>query len=157
MGDTEIDDHDLHDDHDDHGELDNHDLHDDHDDHEDEHDDHHDHDLETFKIIMLFAMIACCAFGIVPKVWGACQRSENVLSLLNCFSSGLFLGMSLTHMMPEAVEIYDGWAKHEGIERPFPLPYVGFFMGYVLILFVDRVIAKKFHIEGGHGHGGTQG
>ena len=79
MGDTEIDDHDLHDDHDDHGELDNHDLHDDHDDHEDEHDDHHDHDLETFKIIMLFAMIACCAFGIVPKVWGACQRSENVI------------------------------------------------------------------------------
>ena len=105
---------------------------------------------------MLFAMFVVCAFGIVPKVWGACQRSENVLSLLNCFSSGLFLGMSLVHMMPEAVEIYDGWAKHEGIERPFPLPYVGFFVGYVLILAVDRVIAKSYHLPDGHGHGAAK-
>ena len=53
----------------------------------------------------------------------------------------MFLGMSLIHMMPESVEIYQTWAIKEGIERAFPLPYVMFFVGYFLILAVDRVAA----------------
>ena len=101
---------------------------------------------------MIFAMFAVCMFGIIPRVWERCLKSENLLSMLNCFSSGLFLGMALVHMMPETVEIYEGWAEHEGIERPFPLPYVGFFLGYVLILAVDRVIAKSYHLPEGHTH-----
>jgi len=60
--------------------------------------------------------------------------------------------MSLVHMMPEATEIYAIWAAKEGIEKPFPLPYVGFFMGYMLILGVDRVAAKA--CGAGHSHGG---
>ena len=102
--------------------------------------------------MMIFAMFAVCMFGIIPRVWERCLKSENMLSMLNCFSSGLFLGMALVHMMPETVEIYNGWAEHEEIERPFPLPYVGFFLGYVLILAVDRVIAKSYHLPEGHTH-----
>ena len=141
------------DDHDDHAGHDDHDDHaGEHDDHEDDHsghdhDDHADHeedegmDVDTFKIIMLFAMFFCIVAGLVPKLWSKCRDSENTLSLLNCFSAGLFLGMSLIHMMPEAVEIYTTWAVTEGIERAFPLPYVMFFLGYFLILAVDRVAA----------------
>jgi len=136
------------------------------------HDDHEDHDeegggggltIENFKIIMIFALILCIATGIIPKVWPACRKSETALSFLNCFSAGIFLSMALIHMMPEAAEIYESWAKKEGIERAFPLPYVGFFLGYLLILAVDRVIAKAFgygHDHGGghgHGHGGGHG
>ena len=64
--------------------------------------------------------------------------------MMNCFSAGLFLGMALVHMMPEAVEIHAGWAASEGIERAFPLPYVTFFLGYCLILAVDRVGADAY-------------
>ena len=44
------------------------------------------------------------------------------------------------------------WAFCEGIEDPFPLVYVMYFVGYVLILAVDRAAAKKFHDQmDGHG------
>lgn len=125
-----------------------------------DHDHDHDHDhggheeegmsVKTFKIIMLFVMILCVALGIIPKVCGACQKSERTLSLLNCFSAGIFLSMALVHMMPEATEIYMIWAKKEDIERPFPLPYVMFFMGYFLILSIDRVAARACGV--GHSH-----
>ena len=94
-------------------EGDDHDDHSGHDDHD--HGDHGDEedkglDVDTFKIIMLLAMFFCIAAGLVPKVWSKCRDSENALSLLNCFSAGIFLGMSLIHMMPEAAERYQTWA-----------------------------------------------
>ena len=108
-------------------------------------------DVDTFKIILLFCMIVCVGFGLIPKLWGKCRNSETTLSLLNCFSAGIFLAMSLIHMMPESAEVYEIWAAKEGIERPFPLPYVMFFVGYLLILAIDRVAARAYHL--GHEHG----
>ena len=108
-------------------------------------------DVDTFKIIMLFCMIVCVGFGLIPKLWNACRNSENTLSMLNCFSAGIFLAMALIHMMPESAEIYLMWAVAEEIERPFPLPYVMFFVGYMLILAIDRVAARAYHM--GHDHG----
>jgi len=108
-------------------------------------------DIQTFKIIVLFALIACVGLGFVPKAWSKCRDNEYTLSFLNCFSAGIFLAMSLVHMMPESAEMYADWAQEEGIEKPFPLPYVMFFMGYMLILAIDRVAAKAYH--GDHGHG----
>ena len=80
---------------------DDHDHDNDHD--EDKHDDHHDElDVDTFKIIMLIAMILCVGFGVIPKLWSKCRDNENALSFLNCFASGIFLAMALVHMMPES-------------------------------------------------------
>lgn len=131
------------DDHDDHG----------HDDHADDHDElealveDEGIDVDTFKIILLCVMILCVGLGLVPKVWGACRNSDTTLSFLNCFSAGIFLAMALIHMMPESAEVYLLWAAEENIERPFPLPYVMFFVGYMLILAIDRVAARKYHLE----------
>ena len=63
-------------------------------------------DIDTFKIILLFCMMLCVGFGLIPKFSTRCQKSENALSFLNCFSAGIFLSMSLVHMMPEAAEVY---------------------------------------------------
>jgi len=140
---------------------------DDHSDHDHEGEEHSDHeghsdhhgegdsgiDIDLFKIIILFAMILCITFGIIPKLWGACRDNEEILSMLNCFSAGLFMGMSLVHMMPEAVEMYQTWAICEQIEKPFPLPFVMYFMGYFLVLAVDRVVAKAYHSSHGHNPG----
>ena len=124
--------------------------------HHDDHDDHDDHgdevDVDTFKWIMLVLMFLCIGFGIIPKIWGKCRDSETTLSLLNCYSGGLFLGIALIHMLPEGVEIWGGWAIEKGIERPFPLPYVMYFLGYLLILAIDRVFARAYHLSN-HGHG----
>ena len=124
---------------------DHHDEDHDHDDHADEHDEHHDEvDVDAFKIGIMFAMFFCIGFGLLPKVCKACRENKEALSMMNCFSAGLFLGMALIHMMPEAEEIYHGWVVEQELERAFPLPYVVFFLGYVLILALDQVIAKKY-------------
>ena len=66
--------------------------------------------LTSVKIISLFAMLVCVGFGVLPKVWSACAKNEKILAYLNCFSAGLFLGMALIHIMPEAAHLYDDWA-----------------------------------------------
>ena len=85
----------------------------------DEHDEHDEHEENTsldqseikldsglsvrdFKIILLFAMMISIAFGLLPKVCGTCKGGDNILSFLNCFSAGIFLGMAMIHIMPEA-------------------------------------------------------
>jgi len=56
--------------------------------------------------------------------------------------------MSLLHVMPEAAETYAGWAKCAGYEEgdAFPLPYLLYMVGYILILIIDRWLAASFHI-----------
>ena len=66
--------------------------------------------LTSLKIIVIFCMLVCVGFGVIPKVWGACAKNESLLAYLNCFSAGLFLGMALIHIMPEAAHLYDEWA-----------------------------------------------
>lgn len=126
-------------------------THDGHDDHDDHDEDHGEINIKTFKIIMLVCMILCVGFGFIPKAWGRCRNDDYILSFLNSFSAGIFLAMAIVHMMPESAEVYATWAACEGIERPFPLPYVMYFVGYLVILLIDRVLAKAYHA--GHDHG----
>jgi hypothetical protein len=55
--------------------------------------------------------------------------------------------MAVVHILPEASEIWDTWAKQNDVENPFPLPYLCYLLGYVLILLVDKVIAGKYHLD----------
>ena len=97
----------------------------------------------------MIVFILICFLGIVPKASKSCSKQKNLLSLLNCFSAGIFLAMALLHLLPEGVVLYKGWVETEGIQDPFPLPYMLFLVGFLLVLFVDRVIARAF----GHTHG----
>ena len=121
--------------------------------------------IKGFKIGMLFAIWLCCMAGIMPKLIPAINKNGNVLSFLNCFSAGIFLGMALIHIIPESVEVWEKYAEKKLIERPFPLPFVLIYVGYLIVLSVDRVIAgfllkltgkeKEAHLA--HGHGGEEG
>ena len=62
---------------------------------------------------------------------------------MNCFAAGMFLSIALMHMLPESVEMFFAWAEHEGIEEPFQLPYCTLFVGYLIPLFVDKVIVHN--------------
>jgi len=118
--------------------------------------------IKTFKIIMLFVIFLCSLSGVLPKLIPAIARNNTVLSFLNCFSAGIFLGMALFHIIPEGAEQYESWATEKGIERPFPLAFVLIFVGYLIVLAVDRVIAgfllkptgKENEAHIGHSHGG---
>lgn len=57
--------------------------------------------------------------------------------------------MAFIHIMPEADEVYEGYVVKKAIEhgedehdiRIFPLPNVLAFVGYLLILVVDKVLS----------------
>ena len=107
--------------------------------------------IVRFKIIIIIVFFVICMAGIIPKAWSGCAKREWALSLLNCFAAGMFLAMALMHLLPEGVELYDGWAAEHEIEEPFPLAYLMFFVGFLLVLCVDRVIARA--LTGGKHHG----
>ena len=104
----------------------------------------------TFKIIMIVLFLVICVIGIIPKAWPAFSRNEKALSFLNCFSAGLFLAMAICHMLPHAVGLYSVWVAKNEIDNAFPLPYVMFFTGFLLVLGIDRVLAKLLGFEHSH-------
>jgi hypothetical protein len=58
------------------------------------------------------------------------------------------------HILPEEVEDYGELTAD--MERPFPVPYLLYFVGYTFILIVDRVVFDShalFDDDHGHGHG----
>jgi zinc transporter ZupT len=96
---------------------------------------------------------------------------------MNSFAGGVFLAMAFIHILPESVEQYNEAMEEEepavatgksasaatAAEKDhdheehgahiFPLPYLLFFVGYMMVLLIDRVLAG----EHGHGHGGHSG
>lgn len=105
-------------------------------------------DLNTFKIILLIVMFLESYFGLIPKKVNWCTKSVLPLSFLNCFASGIFLAMAVIHIAPESVDKWDLWLAENCYEEGgFPLPYLGFLIGYVLILLFDKVIAGEYHIH----------
>lgn len=54
------------------------------------------------------------------------------------------MNIALVHMMPESVEMYTHYGEEHDIEEPFPLPYFCLFLGYMLILLVDKVIVDTW-------------
>lgn len=70
------------------------------------------------------------------------------LSLLNCFSGGVFLAAGLVHLLPHCLE---SQAALGDVIGDYPLALVLITLGYLLVLFVERVL---FDVHGAsHSHG----
>ena len=151
--------------------------------HTDDHDHDHDEDsmdtLMKLKIALIVILFCIVYLGLIPAYSKVFRSSKLVLSLMNSFAGGVFLAMAFIHILPESVEQYNDAMKEEepavatgksasastaaAAEKDhdheehgahiFPLPYLLFFVGYMMVLLIDRVLAG----EHGHGHGGHSG
>ena len=77
------------------------------------------------------------------------------MCLANAFSGGVFLAMSIMFIIPEASELYEEWRMEEGKhsqDQSFSLPFILVFVGYTLILLIDKVIFNTNSLFGSHGH-----
>jgi zinc transporter ZupT len=122
--------------------------------------------LKIGLIVLLFCIVY---LGLIPAYSKFFRSSKVILSLMNSFSGGVFLAMAFIHILPESVEQYNE-AMTPAEEEPvattgnstapaedhehehghvFPLPYLLFFVGYMMVLLIDRVLAG----EHGHSHG----
>ena len=96
--------------------------------------------LRGLKIIWMFVICVISCATILPMKIPQISKSEAVMSYLNCFAAGMFLSIAICHMLPESVEQHTEYATSHDIEKPFPTPYVCMYIGYMLILLVDKII-----------------
>lgn len=106
--------------------------------------------------------IIALVFGILPAKVKGCGQNPTFMGLANAFSGGLFLAISLYHILPDVVEEYDTWKTENEFNSKLPLPYMLCFFGYVFILLIDRVMFDSHTLFGddhghGHGHGDSHG
>ena len=82
-------------------------------------------------------------FGFIPFLCKAFRNSLRVIGFANSFSGGLFIGIGLFHLLPEASEIFEKYfstaAGQASIFYNKPLAYFIAFFSYSLILFVEKV------------------
>jgi zinc transporter ZupT len=152
-------------------------------DHDHDHDHDHSEDegslttIMKLKIVMIVLLFFIVYLGLIPAYSKYFRSSKVFLSLMNSFAGGVFLAMAFIHILPESVEQYND-AMKEVEEEPaamaagnstasadahddheehgahvFPLPYLLFFVGYMMVLLIDRVFAG----EHGHSHGNQGG
>jgi zinc transporter 1/2/3 len=103
----------------------------------------------TLKLIsLIIILIIGVIFGLIPYFIKSCRQNIKCLNLVNTFAGGLFLGIGLFHILPEANEKFEKYKKLEDI----PLAYFLSFISYAVILFVERVAFDGHSLLNGEHH-----
>ena len=113
-------------------------------------------------LVIAEALIA----GLFPTWSPTCRENPKILGIANSFAGGVFLAIALCHIVPEAIETWNGLSvnthvEHAGTpdeetvenEKIFPLPELLVFCGYTIILIIDKVLFDTHALfEDDHGH-----
>ena len=102
--------------------------------------------LQIGSIFVIFAM--GFIFGMLPLWIKSCRENSQVLSIINTFSGGIFLGLGFFHQLPEANEMLE----ENPIQEHYPFTYLLAFITYSLILFIEKVATDAHNIADAHGH-----
>jgi len=98
-------------------------------------------DIFSFKIFsVLIILSAGFLGGIAPLRLKLSKSRERHLHWGNAFSSGVFFGVGLLHMIPDAIIHYDNFDP----DIKFPLILFVTGLGFIFILFLEKVVV------GGH-------
>ncbi|GBF94825.1 zinc permease [Raphidocelis subcapitata] len=88
----------------------------------------------------------------IPILLRAVPGYEWWLSLLNCFSGGVFVAAGLVHLLPHCQEAQQQLPALAGTD--YPLYLVLIVGGYMLVLFVERVLFSVHDAAHAHTHTG---
>jgi len=94
-------------------------------------------DLMTFRIVAIVAILLVGLSGGFLPLWiGYTPRTQRFFSLGNALSAGVFLSAGLIHMLPDAEQ------NLRGVLGEFPVASLIAVLGFFLVLFVERVVAR---------------
>ena len=115
-------------------------------------------------LVIAEALIA----GLFPTWSPTCRENPKILGIANSFAGGVFLAIALCHIVPEAIETWNGLDVNTHVENAgtpdeeevenekiFPLPELLVFAGYTIILIIDKVLFDThalFADDHGHTH-----
>ena len=105
--------------------------------------------LKIFFIVISF--IEAFFMGMLPVKVKRCRNSLTALGIANAFAGGVFIAISLLHIMPEQVMAWrqitcNKWLvsndanSMENCPEEYPLPFLLIVLGYTLILLFDKVV-----------------
>lgn len=95
--------------------------------------------------------IVCLIFGIIPKKFEIFRKNPMMISLTNAFSGGLFLGIGLLHLLPDANHLINHYYEDKNKKKPrhanhydpnappFPFAFITVFVIYGVMLFIEKV------------------
>ena len=112
--------------------------------------------LDWYKFgFVILAFLEAFGMGMIPVKFKSFSESPKVLGIANAFSGGIFIAISLIHIMPEQADNYDQWKeKQPGEYSDFPYPFLLMLSGYTLILIIDKVVFDTHAVFGDHSHDG---
>jgi len=95
-------------------------------------------DIFWFKLLSII-IILCAGFigGIAPLRLKLSTSRERHLHWGNAFSGGVFFGVGLLHMIPDALEHFKNFAP----DFQFPIIFFIAGFGFIFILFLEKVVA----------------
>lgn len=99
--------------------------------------------LKLLSIVVLLGM--GMGFGVMPYFITSFRKNTKILGIANAFSGGLFLGIGLFHILPEAAERLENLTEA-------PIAYFFAFVSYAVILFVEKIAFNSHSLVHHHEH-----
>ena len=101
--------------------------------------------LFYFKLFYsLIILIITLIFGVLPLSFNNCSKDSLTLNYANAFSGGIFLGIGLFHLFPDANSDFLNYFKTpEGKNSSihgWPICYLLVFISYSFILYLEKVV-----------------
>jgi zinc transporter 1/2/3 len=90
--------------------------------------------LKIISFIIIF--FEALFFGLMPNYIDSCKTNQNCMGYASSFTGGLFLGISLIHILPESIEKYD----------EIPISSFFAFITFCFIFYIDKIkLSSKNH------------
>lgn len=108
---------------------------------------------QNLKVVILFTLfVATFLCTMLPLGLRAFIQREhnrlrkrnlkNAISLLNCFTAGVFLGTCLLDLLPEVREAVSDVLKQYHIRSEFPLTEVVVLFGFLILLTIEQFVTR---------------
>lgn len=119
--------------------------------------------LQNLKVTVLFTLfITTFVFTMIPLGLRACflrehnptrrRRMQSAISLLNCFTAGVFIGTCMLDLFPEVLEGVDEFLNEANIKTKFPVAQFIVLFGFMLLLIVEQAVTRWKATHGHHDH-----
>ena len=108
--------------------------------------------LFYFKLFsFLIIVIITFSFGLLPLFFANFRQGLIILNYANPFSGGIFIGIGLFHLLPDASYNFEQYYKTpEGkacFFYGFPMSYFIVFLSYSFILYLEKVAFSSEEID----------
>ena len=108
--------------------------------------------LFYFKLFCFFIIIIITfSFGLLPLYFANYREGTIILNYANPFSGGIFIGIGLFHLLPDASYNFEQYYKTQEGKNSFfynfPMSYFIVFLSYSFILYLEKVAFSSDEID----------